>query len=108
MKKRPARRFAPGTVMPNRLLLALLATTCLAGPAFAQASATPQTTGTAPGTQTSADGQVAGLEHVVVTARKREEEAQAVPISITALSQADLDKLSVKTIEDLKYVSPSV
>ena len=31
-----------------------------------------------------------------------------MPISITALSQADLDKLSVRTIEDLKYVSPSV
>ena len=94
--------------MPNRLLLALLATTSLAltGPAFAQASASSETSGTAPRTQATADGQ--GLEKVVVTARKREEDQQVVPISITALSQADLDKLSVKTIEDLKYVSPSV
>lgn len=97
-----------GNVMPNRLLLALLATTSLAltGPAFAQASASGETSGTAPRTQATADGQ--GLEKVVVTARKREEDQQVVPISITALSQADLDKLSVKTIEDLKYVSPSV
>src|SRR5207248_3129792 len=85
---------------------ALLATASLAvtGPAFAQAST--DTSGSAPRTQATADGQ--SLEKVVVTARKREEEAQAVPISITALSQADLDKLNVRTIEDLKYVSPSV
>jgi iron complex outermembrane receptor protein len=89
--------------------LALLATSALLAPnasgfglAWAQATATPETTGTAPQTQAG------GLEKVVVTARKREEEAQAVPISITALSQADLDKLAVKTVEDLKYVSPSV
>jgi iron complex outermembrane receptor protein len=90
--------------MSKRLLLALLTTTSLGltGQAFAQASATPETTGTAPKTQ------VTGLEKVVVTARKRQEDQQVVPISITALSQADLDKLNVRTIEDLKYVSPSV
>ena len=92
--------------MLRALALALLATSAFgvlgAAPALAQASATPETRGTAPKTDTS------GLEKVVVTARKREEEAQVVPISITALSQADLDKLSVRTIEDLKYVSPSV
>src|SRR3954464_3453018 len=93
--------------MLRALALALLATGALitgvaAGPALAQASGTAETTGTAPKTQAG------GMEKVVVTARKREEEAQVVPISITALSQADLDKLNVKTIEDLKYVSPSV
>jgi iron complex outermembrane receptor protein len=95
--------------MCKRLLLALLTTTSVVftslaftGPAFAQASATPETSGTAPKTQ------VTGLEKVVVTARKRQEDEQVVPISITALSQADLDKLNVRTIEDLKYVSPSV
>lgn len=99
--------------MSNRLLAALLTTTSLAAaslfaatPALGQASASSGTAGTAPMTSSSADG--LGLENVVVTARKREEQAQAVPISITALSQADLDKLNVKTIEDLKYVSPSV
>lgn len=52
--------------------------------------------------------QVTGLETVVVTARKRSENAQAVPIAITALDQSELDKLSVRTVEDLKYVAPSV
>src|ERR1700753_1299540 len=93
--------------MLRALALALLATSGLitgwaAGPAWAQADATADTNGTAPKTQAG------GLEKIVVTARKREEDEQVVPISITALSQADLDKLSVKTLEDLKYVSPSV
>ena len=93
--------------MLRALALALLATSALiagsaTGPAWAQADATADTAGTAPKTQAG------GLEKIVVTARKREEDEQVVPISITALSQADLDKLSVKTLEDLKYVSPSV
>ncbi|HZQ40887.1 MAG TPA: TonB-dependent receptor plug domain-containing protein, partial [Rhizomicrobium sp.] len=93
--------------MLRALALALLASSALVtgsavAPARAQADATADTAGTAPKTQAG------GLEKIVVTARKREEDQQVVPISITALSQADLDKLSVKTIEDLKYVSPSV
>src|ERR1700753_2076201 len=90
--------------MRKRLIVALLASSALGPPARAvpEPDATPDTSGTAPKTE------VAGLEKVVVTARKRQEDQQVVPISITALSQADLDKLSIKTIEDLKYVSPSV
>ena len=83
--------------MRKALVLAFLAINALASdPVWAQAD------------NDNSHTQVAGLEKVVVTARKREEDEQAVPISITALDQADLDKLSVKTIEDLKYVSPSV
>ncbi len=51
---------------------------------------------------------VTGLETVIVTARKRAENAQVVPISITALSPDALSKLNVLTIQDLKYVAPSV
>ena len=49
-----------------------------------------------------------GLETVIVTARKRAENAQTVPIAISAFDQSQLDKLSVQTVEDLKYVAPSV
>ena len=49
-----------------------------------------------------------GLETVIVTARKVSENAQSVPISITAYNQDDLDALNVRTIEDLKYSAPSV
>ena len=82
--------------MFKRLVLALLATTVLTpgGEAVAQ----PASNG----------GQASVLETVIVTARKREEIEQAVPISITSFSQADLDRLNVSTIEDLRFLAPSV
>ena len=49
-----------------------------------------------------------GLETVIVTARKISEDAQTVPISITALNADDLEKLNVNTIADLQTVAPSV
>jgi iron complex outermembrane receptor protein len=90
--------------MLKRLMVALLACGALGGAdqALAQADAIPQTSDTAPKTV------VAGLEKVVVTARKRQEDEQAVPISITAFNQADLDKLNIKTLQDLTYATPSV
>ena len=53
-------------------------------------------------TQTAATQAAAatGLETVIVTARKRAEDAQSVPISITALNQNDLDQLHIETIQD--------
>ncbi len=51
---------------------------------------------------------ITGLETVIVTARKRTENAQQVPISITAFNQDELSKLNVLTLQDLKTVSPSV
>jgi len=59
-------------------------------------------------TPSSSGTQITGIETVIVTARKRAEDAQQVPIAITALDQASLEKLSVQTVEDLKYVAPSV
>lgn len=81
--------------MLKRLLPALLATTAIA------------VTGPEALAQTNANG-ASALDTVIVTARKREEAAQSVPIAITALNQDDLDRLNVKTIEDLRYVAPSV
>ena len=48
------------------------------------------------------------FETVIVTARKRAEDAQTVPIAITAFDQSQLDALNVKTVQDLTQVSPSV
>ncbi len=50
----------------------------------------------------------AGLETVIVTARKRPEMAQTVPIAITAFDQNQLDRLDIRTIDDLKFAAPSV
>src|ERR1041384_5062692 len=75
--------------MPGRAArwsLGLLATTMLtavAGPAFAQAATeAPQ------------------LEEVVVTAQKRSENLQDVPISIQALGSEKLDQLQVSDVND--------
>jgi iron complex outermembrane recepter protein len=49
-----------------------------------------------------------GLEEVVVTARKREENLQEVPIAITAISAEELQQKSILAPEDLKFHSPGL
>ena len=74
------------SALPFSLLLA----------AQAVAQATDQATAAAP------------FETILVEARKRVEDQQTVPISISAYSQDDLDQLGVKTLEDLRYSAPSL
>jgi len=49
-----------------------------------------------------------GLEEVIVTAQKREENAQDVPIAITALNADDLAATGTTSTTDLKAVVPSL
>ena len=49
-----------------------------------------------------------GLEEVIVTAQKREEKAQDVPIAITALSADDLAATGAQSTIDLKTSVPSL
>ncbi len=49
-----------------------------------------------------------GLEEVVVTARRREEKIQTVPIAITAFTQADIEKKSIHEMHDLELYVPSI
>lgn len=48
-----------------------------------------------------------GIEEVVVTARKRAEPLQNVPIAITAFSGADLEVRSVETVGDVARFTPN-
>lgn len=48
------------------------------------------------------------LETVVVTAQKRQETAQTVPISMTAISETKLEKLGVETVSDLARQVPGL
>ncbi len=48
------------------------------------------------------------LEEVVVTAQKRRENIQNVPISIVALSGAQLAQKAVKSLADLQFAAPSL
>ena len=58
--------------------------------------------------QEAAEDAAPKFETVYVEARKRVEDQQTVPISLNAYNQDDLDQLGVKTIEDLRYSSPSL
>ena len=59
--------------------------------------------------QTGAESlQLSQLEEVVVTARKREELLQNVPISIVALSASDLGKRSLQDLEDVGQFVPNL
>lgn len=48
------------------------------------------------------------LEEVVVTAQKRSENAQDVPIAVQALSAATLEKAQVETTRDLQFTVPAL
>ena len=50
---------------------------------------------------------VAQLEEVLVTAQKREQSLQTVPIAISAVSGELLEQTGVNTITCLLYTSPS-
>lgn len=48
------------------------------------------------------------IEEVVVTARKRQERQQDVPIAISAFNADQLDALKVRELEDLSFIMPNV
>jgi outer membrane receptor protein involved in Fe transport len=111
-------RFASSALSRKNLpatTLALLASTmlCTTGAAFAQ---TPpeQTTGTASGDASGADDQAdtgRGQENedeIIVTAQKREESLQDVPIAITALGTEKLEELQVNDFDDYARYVPSI
>jgi iron complex outermembrane receptor protein len=54
--------------------------------------------------QTSSDT----IEEIVVTAQRREENAQRVPIAVTALSTADLEQKQVTNVVDLAQFAPGM
>jgi len=50
----------------------------------------------------------AGLEEIVVTARRREENLQKIPVSVTAISAAKLEQQQVQTLQDVQHIVPSL
>ena len=49
-----------------------------------------------------------GLQEIVVTATRREESLSKVPISVTALTQEDIDQRGIKDFQDLVRFTPGV
>ncbi len=50
----------------------------------------------------------AGLEEVIVTAQKREQGLQDVPVAVEAFSRAQIDNLAARDISDLSVFTPNV
>jgi iron complex outermembrane receptor protein len=78
-------------------LAALLASTTLAAPAFAQSE---QTAPEQPNTEPQDD--------IIVTAQKRDESIQDVPISIQAIGTRRLDQLNISNFNEYTALLPSV
>jgi iron complex outermembrane receptor protein len=49
-----------------------------------------------------------GLDIIVVTAQKREQDVQDVPVAVSVTTGEDLDRLQVSNIESLQYSTPSL
>jgi iron complex outermembrane receptor protein len=94
--------------MSTRLRLLALTSTALVGasPAIAQDAtgpASPAATVAAP----EANRVEAGSD-IVVTARRREERLQDVPVAVTAFSGAALERANVQTLSDIRTVTPGL
>ena len=87
--------------MSTRLLTALFCSTAILSIGYAMPVRAQQAAQAA-----SADNP--GFEEIVVTARRREERIQTVPIAITAFSQDSLKKNNITSVEDLQNQVPSL
>ena len=88
---------------------------CLLAAAVAQALiAVPAVAQTAPGTQNQTEKTEAGakkpvtLKEVVVTAQRRSQNIQKVPIAVTAIDEAQLNARGINNVADLGSVAPSL
>src|SRR4051812_41720748 len=103
--KRRVRRPGEGTTMRVATkLFVTVAVGALATPAFAQEGAgTPMTTA-------AEDASVAsgGVTDIVVTARRRSENIQNVPLSVTGISAATLSRQNITSIDRLDGLAPSL
>src|SRR5450432_1056066 len=79
-----------------------------AGLAIAASIATGTWTGAAEKPDDSLSAGSGGLEEIVVTATRREESISKVPISITALSQSDLDMKGIRDFSEMVRFTPGV
>jgi len=87
------------TTTSKLLLCGVSAVAFLASAAYAQEAA-PQSHGPGSG--------VGDVQEVVVTARRREEALQDVPVAVTAVSSAQLEARTVKAIQDIAQIAPGL
>jgi iron complex outermembrane recepter protein len=90
----------PGALMGKGILIATILTAIFACAARAQDSTSPQSN--------PAQDNGAKIEEIVVTATRRAESVEKVPISVSALSQQDLVQADVKGIADIAAMTPGL
>src|SRR5688572_14634119 len=95
-----------------RLAAFLLASTAFAGAGFAQDAPVqdPPATGEGSGADDQGDRRAADendSNDIIITATKREENLQDVPISIQALGTERLEELNVASFNDYTKLTPS-
>ncbi|MCE2392352.1 MAG: TonB-dependent receptor plug domain-containing protein, partial [Proteobacteria bacterium] len=56
----------------------------------------------------TASRQLQGLEEITVTARKRAEDLQAVPVSISTITARDFENQSLQLFEDIQFQTPGL
>ena len=83
-------------LVPKAGLAVLIAATVVGAPTRANAE------------QSTDQSAAPQLQEIIVTARRREENIQVVPIAITVLDAAQLDQQSVQTSSDLSRVAPGL
>jgi iron complex outermembrane receptor protein len=86
--------------MKHKYLSLAIGCALLAPTAWAQESTTAQ--------DTASTGSATTLDAVTVTARKREETLQEVPVAVTAFTAATLDRLNVRDLGDLDAQVPNL
>ncbi|MDY6924086.1 MAG: TonB-dependent receptor [Pseudomonadota bacterium] len=60
------------------------------------------------GVASAQDGQATSIDDIIVTAQKREQNLQDVPIVVTTLSQETLEGAGVRDIKDLQILTPGL
>ena len=60
------------------------------------------------GPAAATEGTATGLEEIIVTAQRREESLDKVPISVTAFSQKTMDDLHLENFQDLASIVPGL
>jgi iron complex outermembrane receptor protein len=89
-----------------KFIAALLMSTAVAGPVFAEAPAAQQGAGSVTTPPTA--GQPSEIEEITVTAQKRAENVQRVPISIIVVGAETLNDADIKAPLDLPRVVPNL
>ena len=90
------------------LILGLGCAAFLADQSVAQQSATPPQSTSTPGTVNSSSAAPIGLDEVVVTATRRSENLQDVPMSVTAIGAAQLQSRGITQTSDLQEAVPNL